>query len=1575
MKKTNRKMRNILCAAAVLLVLCTVLFAGLAMATTANTVTHTLKVKLDEDNAARVENCYVVYYPNGVASGNPRTAVGTLENNVYTFEGITEGADVNLYVQTAPGWESDLSKNAYADATNATGGRLKFEGIVSEGDTYRGTSHFTTSGYVGDHEFELTFGTRSKYEVKFIGLGRGNQNYDFPASYTPLEFYTFGTAYALPDGNTLTERSTGEPLTERAVFQGEWNIIPYRGSDEDRNGEIICAASAEGGTYQIPAELTDASGIDKAALAEAHKYRTVYVYPVFLGDPVEIWRDDYVMNSEGKILQKDGTFKEIDDPLTADRSNWYKLGDAKIVADREEKAGGIRLYTEKATGIGYYDDQEYKAGRVYKSYPGFEALEDLAFYKGYEKRILSENDRIVRFYQPKTYTVVMDHKNEDGKVEVPYQYTRRCAVTPRPSIGYDFLGWEVTVTINDHTKTYTAEEAEFDGENGFITYTRDAEGRIKSAEIAGGRLYPDFASESSTILFSATWTPAKCKIEYALDNVTEDADIEYNEENLPDHFIFDSKNEDGFKRITIPVPARSGYTFDSWHLYQKNEDGTLTERVRYLRDFYANQYDIEGNFLFSTDEHPYDIVLKPQWIANGYQVVLDPNDAATAVTTPIPGDASLGKTVYEFDAPFTMERKVIPPLCLGYVFDGYYSKPESGKKYINADGSAVEDILFTEYETDENGKVVLYAHWTPKQYNVFFSTSAYDGAKGTGSILPKDVLSADVKVFVQHKTSLGENLHSDKDDEWSEWEEVSGPRLYDFGTQFRFRIECPEGFKTVSLLEKRSGEMRARIHDNPFYTETLTLGAYPAEDGSVKGLEGDMHFGVRICPMISPLTDEEMGALEDSIDYINETVGGFPNNQSFRLMLGSAILEVTLKDGKIAETGETYAPIHDAFFGRDVEVYRRGDGVEWADSEARELYFNARPDAPSEDAFVIDSSSEDRLHASLAEGAELDLSIYEFAVSVLDDPKLLPRDVWQSEGRDLFRTGLGDDEIVRPGTAYYVFVRVKATTDAPHGEECIMLAYPTAYEKYRKERLAYLDNLLDEDFCGVSVKKLINSTKVSIETLITAIAASIEDGSADMTSVSVWRDVEAIMELFETDLVLAKHKDKAERTLEDFIRNAETYAFYTEANFALLKSYQSKVVPFIRESQSTEEVDSYLTGALREMTSVPRAAVMTEDGTLRVESLRGLPYGAKLTLERNDPIDTAILDGIRRAINRGSIRCMTEESDTEAKSLLSGLDAVAFYRFSMSQAVLKKGDSLTIRLTLPEDLRGESGLRVAYYRESSGELILLSSDEVELDGDTLVFYADEICDFVILADAKVDLTGFIIAMSVLLLCQLVALGCLLMNFIRRRRAVTHASVALPAFALAVHFTPVGAEILLLVMSILAILFQAAIFLLLWKLRPVYVGTIQGKRARGAILDESEDGEEYGDEDGSEYEDDSVDEDDAYLEEEGGSAYEDIEPFDGEEETEVVYDDEELYVDEGDELLGGDEEEVDAVPAPTGKIFISEDGEVFYGDEYARDGMKEFSLGEEEPLDEEALFELHGEDEPYDDEESLYKYDE
>jgi len=1551
MKKMNQKALRLLCVTAVLLVCLTLAAVGMAQVTSASTTTHTLTVKLDAVSMERVDSCYLVYAPDKDYD-YAKTVKAVETDDGYQFSGIAANSEVNLYILTRPGYDSDVAVHSSISANGKAVEMTRLE-TPDSSSAYYGMCHFSTFPYGDDCEFSFTFNTRAEYAVSFIGFDRGNPNYTMPG-YT-VEKYTCGTALALPDDIKFNANVDTTDLE----FRNEWKIMGDRES-------VICTVVPSGGKFYIPEEIA-LTEENADALMKAHKARTLYVYPVHYGKHLEIARDDYVMLN-GKILTTDGTLITVADKKNADRSNWLKLGSGLITSD-----GGIRAYTEKVTGLDQFDATEVAAGEQYKAYDGYRVVTDPKLYKGFEKYILSANDRIVRFYEPLTYTLGYEPENGGTLTSTKYVYSTDCNVAVPTMRGHDFLGWKITATINNRTKTYTADEVERKGNSGFITYTRDENGRIKSAKILGGMLYPEFASEDQKLTLTATWAPSECRIDYALDDVKIEADIKYNKENLPASFTYGSADASGGEQIKIPVPQRSGYTFDCWYIYYKNTDGEwVTSPDKYARDVYPEKYGLDGSFYLSTTDYASDVKLEPQWTPNGYRVVLDPNDAQTAITTPIAGTSSLGDTVYTFDQPFEIKlTNFITPLCTGYTFDGYWSRPTGGKQYIKADGTAIPGVKWTEYEVDENGNAVLYAHWTAKKFKVNFSLE--------DSLLPEKMKTEDVKVFIQKLESIGSDVHSSEDDVWSDWAEMTEAETYDFGTQFRFRIECPEGYKSVSLIERSIGEMRIRIHANPFVTEAQTLGAYPKGDGSVEGREGDMLYSVRICPMIEPLSPDE---LADHIDYINETIGGFPDG-SFRLMLGDAILEVTVKDGKITETGQTYAPIHDAFFGHDVELYRCGDGIMWADSAPMPLHFNARPEAPASDVFRVDSSAEDRLHVSLAEGETLDLTLYEFAVSHLADPSLLSRDIWQSEAKDLFKTGVTEEDVVRPGTTYYVFVRVKATTDAPHGEECILLASPTAYAAYREARLAYLNNLLNEDFCGESVKKLINATKVSIETLITSIEAGIEDGSADMAKISVWRDVEAILTVFEEELILAKYKDSAESVLAEFLTVAEANRFYTDKNLALLKDYRNTALPFIRESTVREEVDLFREQALAQMRAVPRAAIVDSDGRVRVESERGLPYLATLTLTRHDPIADSLLDGIRRAIRNGKLEAY--DGNTEgAKQLLSSLDVVAYYSFTLENAVLKMGDKLTVRLAIPEDLRDETGLRVAYYDGETGELLLLASDEVERDGDELVFYAEEIRDFAILADPTVQLGGFIVALSILLLCQLAAIVLLLMNYLKRRRNATHASLALPVMALAVKFAPVGADIALLIMGLLAIILQAVLILLILRLKPVYVG--HGKR-KASVADDEEALEEE-EEDSFEEEEDSFDEEalddgEEDTDDEQEAPIEKNTSYSGtafdEDEDDEAFGTEELYMDEDDRSADAEEAPIDE--PHTGRIFISEDGEVFYGDEYERAGMKEFNAAGSDPTDEEdALFDLEEEDAPADkdtdeDDEVLYKYDE
>lgn len=1522
MKKGN-KIWKALAVSSALLLFSALLAALLTLGGAASVATHTLTVTLDPD---KTESVRLEYAPEGdwSTSSNVKNANVTVTDGKYVFSGIEDGADVRLYVLTKPGYECNT------DPVTADGGAISL--IYLRRDTTSGEHVFSKEGYTQDASFTVAQNARSSYQLEFLAPSRKPLNYTVEGYNFIGREYSFGTEFLLPSSVTLPN----------AVFKEQWNVVA------NPEGDVLFTVTEEGGAYKIPTEIVTAQNAE--AMKEAHKNNKLYVYPVFLGDPLPILREDYVM---------------IGGTMPSDKTQWIKLGEGTIVSDD----GGIRTYTEKVTGIGYYDESEIAAGNRYKTYRGFEVVTDPALYRGYEKRILNATDKIVRFYKPITYKLSYDTDNDQTLSDTSYVYSTDCTLKLPVKWGFDFLGFEVTVKINNRVKTYTVEEAERDGNTGLITYTRDSEGRITGAKIVGGTQYPEFASEDGKMTLRATWAPSKCKIEYVLDNVTEEADQETNA-NLPTHFIHKSTDVLGAKQIEIPLPKRSGYVFDHWSVYYKGEDGSFVE----IPDVYdrvsdGERYTTDGAFFLPTDTYATDVKLEPYWRAMGYTVVFDVNDAATAVTTPYAGTASLGGRVFVFDQVFSLDGFVnlAMPVCTGYEFDGYWSRPEGGKQYITSEGKAVDGVVWTEYETDGKGNVVLYAHWTPKKYQVSFDLDR--------SLLPMGMKKEDVRVFVQYLVSFGEDLQSDKDDEWSELVSLSEPAVYDFGTHFRFRVECPEGYKTVSLIRNYTDEMKARIHANPFLSETQILGAYPKADGTVEGREGNMTFGVRICPMINALTSEELGKIRESIDYIGETFGGFPEG-AYRVSLGDEILEITVENGIIKETGKEYVGILNAFFGNDVEVYRRGDGISWADSAPVTLHFVARPAAPEKDLFVTDSSFEDRLSLKLADGVTLDLSLYEFAVSHLSDPALTEGLVWTDDPLALLRTGENEEDAVRPGTAYYVLVRLKATKKAPHGNECVILAAPTAYKAYLDGVYAYLDGIHAAG--GENTKVLVAATKEAIGALVTATESGIADGSADMSRISVYHDVEALLGVFETELLLAKSKDAAEATLEAFIKEGADGRLYTSQNLSLLASYQAAALPLIRAAQTEGEVDTYLSGALSEMRSVARCAVFDSTQSVRVESERGIPYASVLTLLEQNPMDEKLLEGIRAAIKAGRIAFPEGMDEKEAKSLLSSLDVIAYYTFSLENAVLKKGDRLTVRLSIPESIREESGLRVGYYDPDTKELVLLASDEVTRDGDTLVFYASYIHDFAIFADPTVSLTGFVWALAILLVCQLAAIVLLLWNFIQRKRNVTHASIALPVIALAVKFAPAGAETALWIMGILAMLLQAVIVLLILRLRPVYVG-IGARRTRRKDLAPIGNGEDDVEDEELEQEELEQEDEDEDLQ---GEEFENVEDFTDEESSTAPFDAEEDGEDsyealDATEAADTASEEATDGDSRQGRIFISEDGEVFYGDEYEKEGMKEFTPLTEEETDT-ALFDLEDEALPADtdeDEDAMYKYDE
>jgi hypothetical protein len=192
------------------------------------------------------------------------------------------------------------------------------------------------------------------------------------------------------------------------------------------------------------------------------------------------------------------------------------------------------------------------------------------------------------------------------------------------------------------------------------------------------------------------------------------------------------------------------------------------------------------------------------------------------------------------------------------------------------------------------------------------------------------------------------------------------------------------------------------------------------------------------------------------------------------------------------------------------------------------------------------------------------------------------------------------------------------------------------------------------------------------------------------------------------------------------------------------------------------------------------------------------------------------LDALRRMVD-GAIRTSgrvvvdTFMSQEDAELLLRTLDVVDAYRFNLINAIVQTNDSFTVRMQIPEALLGMTGLQVAYYDEATGMLELL---ETTVEGDELVFKAKRIADFVILADPTINLTAVIVALGLLMLCQIIAIAVILVSRSKGKKMVLNACVALPTLFMTVHFAPVNAEKLALIMGVAVILLQS---ILMWLL--------------------------------------------------------------------------------------------------------------------------------------------------------------
>lgn len=1023
-------------------------------------------------------------------------------------------------------------------------------------------------------------------------------------------------------------------------------------------------------------------------------------------------------------------------------------------------------------------------------------------------------------------------------------------------------------------------------------------------------------------------------IEYALEfrSGVENTTIDFGSLTPPASYVFNQS-------ISIPNPVRAGYDFAGWQITAIQNGKEIVSQISAAAGLEECKIEAEDARFASDDKK---VVLTALWTAKIYQVNVDHNTGAgnddlsqlsykydMGVTVPNPTrkgytfigwkvngadysiDVSQNQTLtlqpysytsditlvaqwkantytvtvdgnnadtvgtatveVTYDAPFALptDPAFVFPKRTGYEFAGFSLDKEGKKMYTDANGVPLAE--YPVWSIAEN--TTLYAQWTINQYAVEIEIAG--------------ATQENTEITVTDK-GTGET--------YNYWEYTSDRSLkFDYGTALEIRIAVKGNEKLISW----NGS--SVTHTNDF---THTVDSLGAETLVLKGVIKAMINA----PVFKPDYEAET--------FITASGGTIPDG-SYLITCGTEILEVVVKNGNVTVNGGTPGKsirIPESFFGKSVSIVTRGvDGVS-ADSNAQILNVVERDPAPenTKDIESVYQNEDTSIIIQMTKPEEIGL--YEFAYS--EDGVTF--EWFSADELTSPKAGAVMFEGLKPGAKYYISIRVKAEKDShPHGlENCISIVTKSdaTLDAARRQLLALI-----EDGDGEMVKKLIDG----------AIA---EANALERPSANFAKKLEEIYNRVISEIKFAREQDAKIAALDQLHESLVESGEFDTNGVNTLNTIHGIGVTTIKNATGSDAVQSAYDSAVADMKAVLITNLVYGDLELKAEA--GLPQGTKLFGSRYENIDS-LTSSVDAAIQAGSISAGgTQMTLAEATDALRTLDVMAAYQMKLtdgSVAYTAYNGTYEIRLLLPAELRGVSGLQVAYYNEKTGELEVL---DTEKDGNCLVFKATRIADFVILGDPTMNLNGFIAALLVILICQLIGIIVLLARRARSAKNVRRYSVMLPAL-LTIRFLPENGLTIVIVLGVLAILFQIILMYLLLTSDVIY---LRKRKKKAAQEKKAEDEEALPT---------MADAQEAYTEEYGeGMLPVTEEPYDGEE----LDSNDPEYVDGGD-YQNGDPEETD------------ESGDAFAV--FAEDGDTDVD-GEEEYAENDPEAEAIAVDEEYDD---------
>ncbi len=914
----------------------------------------------------------------------------------------------------------------------------------------------------------------------------------------------------------------------------------------------------------------------------------------------------------------------------------------------------------------------------------------------------------------------------------------------------------------------------------------------------------------------------------------------------------------GNETDVIARPTRNGWIFTGWtvQVYKNGEWQTATDKT--ALDF---AFGIEGdatftdgvrndpNAIYASDKQSdgsYEIRLVANWTPDEYEITYDWNVPAELVAEMEETNSALVNGYNLF--LFASGDKIIPaPVRTGYNFLGWALTWVKDGQTVTVPYDTLKELVdsngnFTLKTGDYYSDIILTAQWEAKTYDVilnpgedgtagetdeleaavrfdaqlvidsdvmasiiptrrgytflgFFSEDGVqyinaDGTATAGVLWKEDGANDTVTLYAHWQVNyydISVNVSGVTDQEILDGIEIKvftedGEALLTvgqayairYGASFTVQIKTPSGYKVVWWSES------GNVSHTAIYSADLTCEWIEAKS-----------FEVKVLPVQSLDV-----TVDHNVDYRKEEITGLANGDYMLYIEGmDEPVSQRVTDGKIR--------IENAWFGKSVALVLCGNGTESSDSEPCVLALAARPAAPDEKRTQNPDGEIEQIRVrdseiviTMASGFE---GLFEFAIRERGSDAAL---VWQSNGRF--------DTNIQAGTWYEIYVRRAATDDAPCGES-FSRDEITTHGDYVDEKKAELDALLDEN-SGDIAKKLIADKKAEIDAL----------ADKDELDADFYEKVEAIVQAVrDSELALANRKDETLALLDGVLAGCLERGFYSNENYSALMGYYQAVTDAITIAPDQASVMNLYEEAKQQMEAIDLRAVIDADRLILLESLLGLDQESVLTLIRNSSIEDisrAISEAIRTS---GKVAVGDFTTQEKAEQLLRELDVVAYYKFDLlGSETVKNGDVFTITLQVPNDLRGKTGLQVAYYNEETGVIELLET-KVSEDGKTLTFYTTRVADFVILADPTVNLFGVIIALGGVLLFQMIALALILVSRSKNKKNAMHASVAFPIAFLTVHFAPVGGEVIALALAAAVIIMQIVLMILLLKSDVIY----------------------------------------------------------------------------------------------------------------------------------------------------------